>query len=74
MDLAGLALMAAVIAVVRPIYARGKKIEGFTRQQQGYHANFFALKKLASAIRQEEALTLITAAATIRSSTAMSSS
>jgi hypothetical protein len=48
-----LALTAAIVAVVRPIYAPGRKIETFTRQQQGYHANFFALKKLGSAIRQE---------------------
>jgi hypothetical protein len=47
------ALATAIIAVIRPIYAPGKKIEAFTRQQQGYHANFFALKKLASSIRQE---------------------
>ena len=43
-----LALIAAVVAVVRPIYAPGKKIETFTRQHQGYHANFFALKNSLS--------------------------
>ncbi|WP_372618437.1 hypothetical protein [Falsiroseomonas sp.] len=48
----GLALTAAVVAVVKPLRAPGKRIEVFTRQQQGYHANFFALKKLAFAIRQ----------------------
>jgi hypothetical protein len=53
-----LALVAAVIAVVRPIYAPGKKIETFTRQHQGYHANFFALKKLAFDIRQGGRVTL----------------
>ncbi len=47
-----LALIAAVVAVVKPLRAPGKRIEVFTRQQQGYHANFFALKKLAFAIRQ----------------------
>jgi hypothetical protein len=47
-----LALTAAVVAVVKPLRAPGKRIEVFTRQQQGYHANFFALKKLAFAIRQ----------------------
>ena len=52
-----LALTAAAVAVIRPIYAPGKKIELFTRQQQGYHANYFALKKLAFAIRQEAAVT-----------------
>lgn len=48
----GLALVAALAAVVKPLRAPGKRIEVFTRQQQGYHANFFALKKLAFAIRQ----------------------
>lgn len=48
-----LALVAAVVAIIRPIYAPGKKIETFTRQQQGYHANFFNLEKLAFRIRQE---------------------
>jgi hypothetical protein len=52
-----LALVAAVIAVVRPIYAPGKKIESFTRQHQGYHANFFALKKLAFDMRQASCVT-----------------
>jgi hypothetical protein len=52
-----LALIAAIVAVVRPIYAPGKKIEAFTRQQHGYHANFFALKKLAFAIRQDGCVT-----------------
>jgi hypothetical protein len=47
-----LALTAALVAIVKPIYAPGKKIEVFTRQQQGYHANFFALKKLAFTLRQ----------------------
>jgi hypothetical protein len=53
----GLALLAAAVAVIRPIYAPGKKIEAVTRQLQGYHANFFALKKLAAAIRQEASVT-----------------
>lgn len=48
----GLALFAAFAAVVKPLRAPGKRIEVFTRQQQGYHANFFALKKLAFSIRQ----------------------
>jgi len=48
-----LALVAAVVAIIRPIYAPGKKIETFTRQQQGYLANFFNLEKLAFGIRQE---------------------
>src|SRR4051812_35451872 len=48
-----LALVAAVVAIIRPIYAPGKKIEAFTRQQQGYHASFFNLEKLAFMIRQE---------------------
>jgi hypothetical protein len=52
-----LALVAAVVAVVRPIYAPGKKIEAFTRQHQGYHGNFFALKKLAFEIRQDGSVT-----------------
>jgi hypothetical protein len=47
-----LALVAAFVAIIRPIYAPGKKIEIFTRQHQGYHANFFALDKLAFGIRQ----------------------
>ena len=47
-----LAVIAAIVAVVKPLRAPGKRIEIFTRQQQGYHANFFALKKLAFAIRQ----------------------
>jgi hypothetical protein len=53
----GLALAAALVSVVRPIYAPGKRIEAFARQQQGYHANFFNLKKLAFAIRQEGRIT-----------------
>lgn len=52
----GLALTAAVVAVVKPLRAPGKRIEVFTRQQQGYHANFFALKKLAFSIRQAGAV------------------
>lgn len=52
-----LALTAAVVAVVKPLRAPGKRIEVFTRQQQGYHGNFFALKKLAFAIRQGGAVT-----------------
>jgi hypothetical protein len=52
-----LALTAALVAIIRPIYAPGKKIEAFTRQQQGYHANYFALKKLASNIRNEATVT-----------------
>jgi hypothetical protein len=52
-----LALVAAVVAVVRPIYAPGKKIENFTRQHQGYHANFFALRKLTFDIRQDGCVT-----------------
>jgi len=52
----GLALAAALVAIIKPIYAPGKKIEVFTRQQQGYHTNFYSLKKLAFAIRQEGAV------------------
>jgi hypothetical protein len=48
-----LALIAALVAVIKPIYAPSKKIELFTRQQQGYHTNYFSLKKLAFNIRQE---------------------
>ena len=51
------ALIAAAAAIIRPIYAPSRKIESFTRQHQGYHANYFALKKLAFAIRQEEQIT-----------------
>src|SRR5262245_8244704 len=53
-----LALTAALVAVIRPIYAPGKKIEAFTRQHQGYHANYFSLKKLSSSIRQGSAVTV----------------
>jgi hypothetical protein len=53
----GLALTAAVVAVVKPLRAPGKRIEVFTRQQQGYHANFFAMRKLAFSIRQAGAVT-----------------
>jgi len=52
-----LALIAAFVAIVRPIYAPGKKIEAYTRQKQGYHTNFFALKKLARSIRYEAVVT-----------------
>ena len=52
-----LALSAALVAIIKPIYAPGKKIEVFTRQQQGYHANYFALKKLGFLIRQAGAVT-----------------
>jgi hypothetical protein len=51
------AVVAAICAIVRPVYAPGKKIETFARQHQGYHANYFALKKLAFAIRQEDCVT-----------------
>jgi hypothetical protein len=51
------AIVAALFAIVRPIYAPGRKIEAFTRQHQGYQANYFALKKLAFAIRQENTIT-----------------
>lgn len=53
----GLALLAAIVAVVKPLRAPGKRIEVFTRQQQGYHANFFAMKKLAFSIRQAGVIT-----------------
>ena len=53
----GLALLAAIVAVVKPLRAPGKRIEVFTRQQQGYHGNFFAMKKLAFSIRQAGAIT-----------------
>ncbi len=53
----GLALAAAVVAIVKPLRAPGKRIEVFTRQQQGYHANYFALKKLGFLIRQAGAVT-----------------
>jgi hypothetical protein len=52
-----LALVAAVVAVIRPIYAPGKTIEAFTRQLHGYRANSFGLEKLAAAIRQEASVT-----------------
>lgn len=48
-----LAILAAAVAIIRPIYAPGKKIELLTRQQHGCHSNFFALKKLAFSIRQK---------------------
>ena len=48
-----IAILSAIAAIVRPIYSPGKKIEALTRQHQGYVANFFALQKLAFAIRQE---------------------
>lgn len=44
----GLSLSAAVIAIVRPIYAPAKKLELLTRQQHGYQANFFLSKSLLS--------------------------
>jgi hypothetical protein len=50
-------LIAAVVAVIRPIYAPGKKIEQLTRQEQGYTTNYFALKKLAHTARQTEQIT-----------------
>jgi hypothetical protein len=53
----GLALVAAIVAVVKPLRAPGKRIEVFTRQQQGYHGNYFALKKLGFLIRQMGAVT-----------------
>ena len=53
-----LALAAAIASIVKPIFSPGKLIESFTRQQQGYHANFFALKKLAFLIRQECVITI----------------
>ena len=53
-----LALTAAVVSVIRPIYAPGKKIETLTRQLHGYHANFFGLMKLATSIRQEGSMTI----------------
>lgn len=52
----GLALLAALAAVIKPLRAPGKRIEVFTRQQQGYHANYFAMKKLSFAIRQAGAI------------------
>lgn len=52
-----LAVLAAIAAVVKPLRAPGKRIEVFTRQQQGYHANFFALKKLGFLILQAGAVT-----------------
>jgi hypothetical protein len=48
--------VAAAVAIVRPIYAPGKKIELLTRQQHGYLSNYFALKKLAFAIRQNNGI------------------
>ena len=53
----GLALTAAIVAVIKPLRAPGKRIEVFTRQQQGYLANYFALKKLGFLIRQTGAVT-----------------
>jgi len=51
---AAVTIAATVAAIVKPIYASGAKIELFTRQHQGYLENFFALKKLGFAIRQDE--------------------
>ena len=48
----GMALVAALAALLKPLRAPGRRIERFTRQQLGYHANYFALKKLAFAMRQ----------------------
>jgi hypothetical protein len=53
----GLLLIAAIVSIIRPIYAPGKKIEIMTRQQHGYNTNFFALKKLAHNIRQSGKIT-----------------
>lgn len=53
---AAITIAATVAAIVKPIYASGAKIELFTRQHQGYLENFFALKKLGFAIRQDEAV------------------
>ncbi len=52
-----LAVVAAAVAVVRPIYAPGKRIESLTSQLHGYRANFFALRRLVTSIRQDGALT-----------------
>jgi hypothetical protein len=52
-----LSLIAAAVAVIRPIYAPGKRIESLTRHKQGYEANFFALKALTSSIRQDTKIT-----------------
>lgn len=52
-----LAVLAAIAAIIKPIYAPGKMIEAFTRQQHGYLANYFALKKLSFAVRQEGGVT-----------------
>jgi hypothetical protein len=49
--------VAAVAAIIRPIYAPGKKIEIFSKQKHGYTTNYFAVKKLAFAISQCEAIT-----------------
>ena len=51
-----IALVAAACAIVRPIYSPSSKIEALTRQHQGYATNYFSLKKLALAIRQEGAV------------------
>jgi hypothetical protein len=47
-----LILIAAAVAIVRPIYAPGKKIEHLSRLVQGYSTNYFALGKLSFAISQ----------------------
>jgi hypothetical protein len=52
-----LSVLAAVVAVVRPVYAPGKRIEALTRQKQGYETNYFALRMLTSAIRQDSKVT-----------------
>jgi hypothetical protein len=47
-----LAVSAAAVSIIRPIYAPGKKIETFTRQQQGYHTNFFNLTGVSSSLER----------------------
>jgi hypothetical protein len=51
-----LALLAALAAIIKPLRAPARRIEVFSRQQQAYHANFFALKKLARDLRQAGAV------------------
>lgn len=54
---AALTGLSAVMAVVKPIYAPGRRIELFTRQHQSYYNNFFALQKLVFMLKQSEEIT-----------------
>ena len=47
-----LAVAAAIVAVVRPIYRPEAKMESFLRQAEFYTSNFFDLKALSSQVKQ----------------------